>query len=205
MDAPRLHAWTLAIATPLALLACGMAAAGPGPDPSSPSAGTYEISICPGECAPGGGAAVRGTLVLEDSAFASTAFPDSARKYFEQVTAMLLIADAQRAPTACFALERVVPRAATYAGLDAAGLTRWRSEPGGGVAVPLYRSPDATYVAYLAADRNGLRGRGVSRGGGVERGSIPEDSIVARRLGPPDRGICARAAEAAAAEIRTRR
>jgi hypothetical protein len=205
MDAPRLHAWTLVIITPLTLLACGMAATGAGPNPSTPPAGTYDISICPGGCGPGGSAAVRGTLVLEDSAFSSATFPDSSRRYFEQVTAMLLVADAQRAPTACFALGRVVPRAATYAGLDAAGLTRWRSDPGGGVAVPLYRSPDATYVAYLSTVRNGLRGRGVSRGGGAERGSIPEDSIVARRLGPPDRSICARAAEAAAAEIRTRR
>jgi len=169
-------------------------------DPSIPRPGTYEISICEGACnLPQGRPVVYGTLVVEDSAFAPTVFSDVARKYFEDNEEILLRADAKSSPTVCFALERV-RGARTHAGISPAGLTRWESRPDSGdFRVVLYHSQDALHVAYLKATRDELIGRGSSRGGGVPAGSTPDDTIVARRIGPPEKRLCGHAAEAAAA------
>jgi hypothetical protein len=176
-------------------------------DPSVPAPGTYEIRFCPGACGDTTrDPPVRGALVLLEAPFSATALSDSARQYFERYTAILYIADAQRAPTACFALERRARELPTYAGLEAAGLTRWRSRPDSGdFVVTLVHSPDASYVAHLTAAGEALSGVGRSRGGEAPPGSIPDDLIRARRIGPPDLTVCSRAGERAAARLQALR
>jgi hypothetical protein len=87
-------------------------------------------------------------------------------------------------------------RGLTYAGLDVAGLTRWRrSDDGDGFTIELYHSTDARYLATLEARGRELHGRGKSQGGRdpTER-AAPTDSIYARRIGPVDRNVCLQAA-----------
>jgi len=71
--------------------------------------------------------------------------------------------------------------------------------------VALYQSPDAMYYAILRPGGEELRGRGHSYGHGAAAVSGPQDSVLARRIGPPDRSICIRAAEAEAAALEARR
>jgi hypothetical protein len=187
--------------TVLTLTGCATARTATNPDSALPRPGTYEISVCEGPCElPQSRRQVRGTLVVEDSAFTAAVFSDSARKYFERRTDILLRVDAKFSPTICFALERLHRGAKTHAGISPAGLTRWESRPDSGdFRVVLYHSPDAIHEAFLKAAPDGLRGRGSSRGGGVPAGSIPDDAISARWIGFPDKTVCGQAAEAAAA------
>lgn len=78
-------------------------------------------------------------------------------------------------------------------------VTRWETDGSGTITLPLYHSPDAGYIATLSVRGSELHGRGESWGSGTGDGPIPPDSIVGRRIGPPDRGICIREAEARAA------
>lgn len=169
--------------------------------------GTYEISFCLDGCSrKDASVQVRGTLVLEDRTIPSSSFSESARKYFEEEADILFVFDARRAPNACFALSRPNVRAESHIGLDPVALTQWVSRPDSGdFRVVMFHSADASYVAYLTATEAGLRGRGQSRGGGIAAGAVPDDSVYARRIGPPDPSICGRAAEARAAALRAQR
>jgi hypothetical protein len=196
-----------AVLTAAGLAGCNIAlrVASPAPDTLLP--GTYEVSFCAQDCGSGQAApaVVSGIMVLEELPLPRTSMSDSAWAYYQQYTAILYFADAQETPTACFAFVRRDPRAGTYAGLEETGLSRWTVDPDSAeVRIVLYHSPDASYVARLTPAPDGFRGRGNSSGGGVPRGSIPDDSIRGRRIGPPDPSICSRAAESAAAELRAR-
>lgn len=188
------------------LAGCSVAQGAAVADPETLAPGTYEVVFCPQDCgSPQATPAVSGIVVLDENTFLASSVSDSARAYYERHTAILYIGDAQRAPTACFAFVRNAPRAPTYAGLEKTGMTRWMQEAESAeFRIVLYHSPDASYVARLTPTVDGFRGRGTSYGGGVPRGSIPDDLIQGRRVGPPDPSICGRAAEAAAADLRAR-
>lgn len=207
MTANSLFCVAAAVLTAAGLAGCNVAlgAASPAPDTLMP--GTYEVSFCSQDCGSGQAAPAlaSGIMVLEELPFPRTSMSDSAWAYYEQYTAILYFADAQETPTACFTFVRHDPRARTYAGLEEAGVSRWVKDPERAeIRVVLYHSPDASYVARLTPTRDGFRGRGTSTGGGVPRGSIPDDSIRGRRIGPPDPSVCSRAAEYTSAELGAR-
>ena len=207
MTANPLFCVAAAVLAAAGLAGCNIAFGAPSPAPDTLMPGTYEVSFCSQECgsdqaAP---AVASGIMVLEEFPLPRTSMSDSAWTYYEQYTAILYFGDAQETPTACFAFVRHDPRARTYAGLEETGVSRWAEDPERAeVRVVLYHSPDASYVARLTPTPDGFRGRGTSTGGGVPRGSIPDDSIRGRRIGPPDPSICSRAAESTRAELRAR-
>ena len=142
--------------------------------PPSP-AGTYTFDICRGGCGPRDqpGAYLRGTLILLDSVIP---VPESWGRYH---------------PNACFQLTQIRPQEDSYAGIWKHGLTVWqRADSGHGISLILYRSPDAGYDADLRVMETELRGSGGSWGTGVAEIHAPRDSIVARRVGPPNPGSC---------------
>ena len=140
---------------------------------------------------------VRGHLVLENEPYSLADVPEPARSELERRASILIRMQAEGRPNACFALVRA-EGAETYAGLGRVGLTRWAQEDSI-VRVPLYGSPDAGYLARLSVQGDRLRGSGRSRGTFPGAVDTPPDSIIGRRVGPPDRSLCIRAAEAEAA------
>ncbi|HEX8431944.1 MAG TPA: hypothetical protein VF625_11670, partial [Longimicrobium sp.] len=62
--------------------------------------------------------------------------------------------------------------------------------------IPLFQTPDAGYVATFSARRGEIRGSGVGWYGREQLMEFPADSLYGRRIGPPDRTICIRAAQA---------
>ena len=163
--------------------------------------GTYEIMMCRGDC---DAALVRGHLVLEAHPYPLDSVPQSALSYFRRYEPYLLIGDAENTPNACFVLD-LARGARTYAGISPVGLSRWTiADAHGQLAVPLYHSSDAGYLARITIRAGQLRGHGRSWGGHGEAAAFPIDSIVGRRVGPPDRSLCLRAAEAESTELRNR-
>jgi len=162
-------------------------------------AGTYDLQICRGPCDPRRPETeiVRGTLVLESERYPLSALPAGAVSYLERMDFELTVIDTERAPNGCFVLART-GEARTYAGTTTVGVTRWEADSVGILRLPLFHSPDAGYVARIAVEGREVRGRGRSWGVGDARVDFPMDSIYGRRVGPPDRRICIRAAEAAA-------
>jgi hypothetical protein len=189
----------LTLAGTVLLSACGIPRSEPAASPERSLAGTYKIVICRKACDRPERALASGRLVLEDSAYPLAELPEPARAHVERRAFILAVIHAQRAPNACFVLDRT-PRANTYAGITRVGVTKWLGDSGGTIRLPLFHSPDAGYVATLSIRDGEIHGRGRSWGGEhAGDGTIPPDSIVGRRLGPPDRSLCIRAAEAEAA------
>jgi hypothetical protein len=191
---------------------CSLAACRTPPPAAAPLAqgiapGTYRIQICQGPCDtqdPETLVAV-GHLVIENASYATADLPIAARTYFEDWTALLLGAAAKDRPNSCFVLSRSREAANSYAGLEKVGLTLVESHRGDSIRVALYQSPDASYYAVLLPAGRELRGRGRSSGVADAAGRFSQDSVYARRIGPPDRGLCIRAAEAEAAALEARR
>lgn len=196
---------SMALRSAAALAGCGVLATcalTPRPAASTRDAlptGTYRIDICRGGCRDLATDTVlaRGHLVIEASAYSPAELPQPARKYLEDDIYMRVLDEELLDPNACFALTRVTD-AHSYAGSEQVGITLAAREKGDSVIVDLFHSPDAGYYVVLAAAGGELRGRGQSWGAGDA--AFPADSVRARRIGPPDRGLCIRAAEAAAAE-----
>jgi hypothetical protein len=187
------------------LLACIAACAGRSRTaPAGESvAGTYELVACRAPCDPGvrGTTLARGLLVLEDQPYPLQSVPEPARSHFQDDPYLLIDDDKIADPNACFVMQRI-PKADTYAGLTRVGMTTWRGENGGGTWLRLYQSPDAGYVLSLSRSGRDLRGTGKSWGGEDPRAEFPRDSVYARRVGPPDRAPCIRAATEEAEELR---
>jgi hypothetical protein len=142
---------------------------------------------------------VRGHLILEAERYPFSDVPEPARSYLERHEFILVVIDAGRAPIACFVLDKS-RGARTYGGITRVGVTKWVPDTVATVRLPLFHSPDAGYVATLSIRGRELAGRGRSWGHGTGDGPIPPDSIIGRRIGPPDRSLCIRAAEAEAEE-----
>jgi hypothetical protein len=184
--------------------------------PAAPLAGTYELFVCKGRCPPGDSAraVAVGRLVLQDSAIPLAPVdsrdpvgpgdpreprPDSADLHLQ-----LGRWRARGTPNGCYVFDRRPERAQTYAGIRRVGVVSWRvRERDSAIKFSLYGSPDAGHDVTLARpDGSGvLRGTGHSSGAGVTAVDWPDDSVVARRVGPPDVEPCF---AAAAAEWRRR-
>jgi hypothetical protein len=160
-----------------------------------PLAGTYAVSICPTPCNPvrAESAAVVGHLVLETAPYTDAEVAAVQRIYGGHGAFLYRAAGGE--PNACFGLTRM-RRGLNYAGLDVAGLTRWRrSDAGERFSIELYHSADARYLATLRVRGRELHGRGESQGGrDPTEPAAPPDSVHARRIGPVDRDICLQAA-----------
>jgi hypothetical protein len=169
--------------------------------------GTYALRICRGRCTGSRADSIltTGRLVVEQDSISTAALPAEARDYVENHTGFLLIRGEDRVqPNACFVVGRPPSQARTYAGFEPAGFTRIEPRLGDSLAVPLFQSPDAGYALVLGRRGSALAGRGHSWGAGDARVSYPDDSVWARRIGPPRREICLRGIEAAAASRRAR-
>lgn len=167
-------------------------------------AGTYRIEICSGPCTggPGDSVVARGHLVVERRAYPVSSLPPRARALAErEVFLRVRVPDEVVDPNACFAFERRPRQAgeidsfaeALGVGFTLAALRR------DSLLVGLYHSPDAGYYAVLGRAGDELRGRAHYWGVGDAADESPDDGVGARRIGPPDRGLCIRAAEAEAA------
>ena len=169
-------------------------------------AGTYRLEICRGACGRAGAQLLAGgTLVVEDTSYTTANISPAAREYFETWTALLLGIGARERPNACFVLSRAARDGHSYAGFTKVGLTRLEVHRGDSLRIALYQSPDASYLAILHPADGLLSGRGRSDGYADAADEFEMDSVRARRIGAPDRGICVRAAETAAAELAARR
>ncbi|HEX8904932.1 MAG TPA: hypothetical protein VF771_08845, partial [Longimicrobiaceae bacterium] len=170
---------SIPISTALACiaLACARGAA----QQAQTLAGTYRIAVCREPCAADDTARALawGVLVLGNEPLDPKKLPE----------AEWLGDDDDAKYNACFALDQV-RNAPILAGVQPAGLTRWEKDARGGVRVLLYRSSDSGYEAVLRTTPDGLRGRG--HGWGIDQGpeKLPDDSLAARRTGPPDPSLC---------------
>ena len=187
-----------------ALAACASRGARPIAPGAASGAGTYAVIVCRERCDPARPeqALARGHLVLEDEPYPLSALPQAVRSYLERYVSVLTAMDAGDAPNACFVLTRAAG-GRTYAGITKVGVTRWLPDSVATLQVPLFHSPDAGYLATLTIRGNELRGSGESWGSGTGDPPFPNDSIVGRRVGPPDRGLCIRAMEGEAAAQRS--
>lgn len=190
--------------TPLLLVAataCGAHTTRPAAVPGEGVAGTYAVEVYPALEATTEPPSVSGYLVLEDSTFSLDEISEPARSQILRSAFLLARVEAEGRPNACFVLEgRSATR--TYAGLASVGMTRWRHQAVDSITIALYRSPDAGHRATFVLRGNRIGGRGTSWGAGDWHRDLPDDRIRGRRLGPPDRDLCIRAAEIAAAEHR---
>jgi hypothetical protein len=180
------------------LAGCGSGRRAAAPSPAGVIPGTYAIEICRGPCHGQAGDTVltRGHLVIEAAAYPLSELPPVARKHLDHefMEFMLMGDDSVLDPNACFVLTRV-----RESHLEGVSLTRVKPVRGDTVHVDLHRSPDSGYFAVLHAAAGELRGWG--RFWEVPRvtAPAPPDSVRARRIGRPDRGLCIRAAEIEAA------
>jgi hypothetical protein len=167
-------------------------------------AGTYQVSICEGVCAAdGSNLLATGMLVLSPQTFTLERLSEAGQRHLRQRNPWLLVAlrESDREPNACFALERR-PGASTFAGITPAGITDWRSSEHG-IAVRLWVSPDAGYVAELSPDGPSLVGSAFTWGmdGGYEQTT---ETVTATYIAPPDLDRCLRVIEEEAARGVTR-
>ncbi len=137
--------------------------------------------------------------MLEDQPYPLKKIPEPARSHIRD--SYLIRDDDIADPNVCFLMERIT-KAETYAGIGSVGMTTWRRGGGGEILLRLFQSPDAGYVLTLSGSGRDFRGSGESWGGADPGAISPRDSVYARRLGPPDRAPCIRAATEEAEDLR---
>lgn len=166
-------------------------------------AGTYQVSICEGVCAAdGSNLLVTGFLVLEPQAFTLERLSEAGQRHLQKDPWLLVaLSETGREPNACFALESR-PGTSSIAGSMPASITDWHSSESG-IAVRLWVSPDAGYVAELRPDGPDLRGSGFAWFMETEYHQTTE-TITAAYVGPPDLDRCLRVIEDEAARGVTR-
>ena len=168
------------------------------PAPGSP-AGTYQLLVCRNHCDPRRPerALAWGHLVLESAVYAVSDLPDPGRGYVLTHERLLAMAAARGRLNACFVLHSV-PGARTLAGAAPVGFTRWsQGASPGTIRVSLAQLMDAGYSVEVSVDGEELRGRGASYGASAADTST--EAVWGRRVGPPDRTLCTRASDRAAA------
>lgn len=148
--------------------------------------GTYEFIICKGACSFSDRGNVFATAVV--------VFFDGVITRSDQERIDPFYHYAPSDVRACYAVNRKV-QAQSYAGINnKTGVSPWKLD-GYTIQFDLFHSADAGYV--VAVDRTGdlLTGTGKSWGAGM--GAPPPDygpdTVIGRRLGPPDMSACASA------------
>jgi hypothetical protein len=158
-------------------------------------AGTYEFRICHSTCDPAVDSAfAAGTIVIMDHAFSADSLPEPARSYLRFYEEDLLVGVAEEEPNACFVVRR--RGLGTWVGSSPVALTRWHQSPRvlGAFLLPLFQTADAGYWLRLRAQSQVINGIGYSFGPERDSPQPPNDTVVLRRVGPPDLGICTAAA-----------
>ena len=145
----------------------------PSPTPSPIRApGTYAIAFCSSPCvlADSARAPIHGTLVLDSATRGNDwSFESSGN--------------------GCFHLSRD-RHFKGYAALFPSGYTAWRYLAPDSIAFDTYRSPDAGHDVVAVLNDSGFVGSGHSWGAGVAEIHVPDEYVVALRLGPPDIDRC---------------
>jgi hypothetical protein len=145
--------------------------------PSTPVAGTYHLIACTAPCGASDTAAViaRGTLVLDSAGPPRHSF-------------------SRRTHAGCFVLERRRDHP-SYLALFSQGYTSWDQPTPDSIVFDTYRSPDAGHIVRAAVTDSGFVGVGHSWGAGVAAIAVPDETIIGRRIGPPDAHLCPRYGE----------
>ena len=153
-------------------------AVGPSAAQTSSPAGTYRLQICRTSCGLGDSADayIRGIVVLAEGPGNAGGDPDRDSR--------------EAGSNGCFWLTRIHQQDDSYAGLLRYGNILWRSPSPTSVAFAIYGSPDAGYELVLTLAGVDLVGQGDSWGAGVAEIHAPSDTVIAKRLGPPDRSRC---------------
>jgi hypothetical protein len=145
------------------------------------AAGTYELIICKSACSfskPENGFATV-AVVLFDRAMTQKDINriDPYQRY-------------DPGANACYAFKRKL-QAQSYAGIDKRGTSSWLLSDQK-IRFNLLRSPDASYVVELKRTGDSLVGTGRSAGvgGGAPPAEYTPDTVVGRRVGPPDISAC---------------
>jgi hypothetical protein len=149
-------------------------------------AGTYELIICKGACSFANRANAFATAVV-------VLFDDVMARADRERIAPFYNYDASDV-RACYAVDRKV-QAPSYVGINnKIGVSPWKLD-GNTIQFELFHSPDAGYAVVVNRTGHLLTGTGRSWGAGM--GAPPHDygpdTIVGRRLGPPDMAACASA------------
>jgi hypothetical protein len=189
--------WRVRSRASAALLLIGGSLAASTGSPAQPlPAGTYALSVCRGPCQSAHpDSVVTGQLVIEPAPFALSELSSKVRDYLESGY-LLIRNDSTVDPNACFVVSRRGSGTGSLAGITTAGFIRLETHRGDSTTVMLYQSPDAAYAAIVIPHGDGLRGRGQSYVG-FDSHRIPDDSVIARRIGPPRRELCIRGVLAA--------
>lgn len=140
--------------------------------PSVPVAGTYRLTACRAPCTATDTAAVvaRGTLILDSAG-------PPRDEFFP------------RAHAGCFLLERRRDHP-SYLALFPQAYTSWDQPTPDSLIFDTYRSPDAGHVVRAVVTDSGFEGVGHSWGAGVAAIDVPDETVTARRIGPPDMRRC---------------
>lgn len=189
----------------LLMLACGVAcvpaaSAFTQVPASQTPAGTYQVSICEGDCAAdGANLLATGIMVLAPQTFTLERLSEAGQRHLRQRDPWMLVAlrELDREPNACFALETYPAAASSFASSRPASITNWRRSEHG-FAVLLWVSPDAGYETVLRPDGSDLRGSGFVWGMGGAYREITE-VVTATYVGRPDLERCLRVIEGEAA------
>ena len=145
--------------------------------PNPPVAGTYHLLACSSPCAASDSTVVvaRGTLVLDSAGPTRHTF-------------------SRRAHAGCFLLERRRDHP-SYLALFPQAYTSWDQPTPDSIVFETYRSPDAGHIVRAVLTDSGFAGVGHSWGAGVAAITVPDETLIGRRIGPPDARRCPRYGE----------
>lgn len=152
-------------------------------------AGTYRVSFCQLRCSDTFAADVRGYIVLSDAPISLASLPPRIRRRVE-----LQFQEVRRSdrPNACFTLV-AKPRTKSVAGAEPVGFTSWVGDDSS-ADLSLFRAPDSGYDLSLELSQDSVRGVGHFYSGNGPGAQLLIDSVIGRRVGPPDVARCLRAA-----------
>lgn len=170
------------VITAASLAACVATSVSPARNVPREVAGTYEVAVCrSAPCAPADSASAYAsfTVVLYDSIAAARLDMPRASQSAVPATGCFVRGQRRRDPPD------------SYAGMSGREYIVWTADSGA-VGFALFQSPHAGYVVRLRPTVGGLAGTGTSYGFELfePRRIFPRDTVVAIRVGPPDRLYC---------------
>ena len=148
--------------------------------PETNASGTYEIIVCKESCSFSDMTNVfaRGIVVLDDHRLPT--------RDGTQVEPSFI--GPNEVARACYSMN-VLRKADSFAGLSKQGISSWRMS-GGVIEFSIFRSADAGYEVSAHLNGAELFGYGSSWGAGVAAPHYTNDTIVGKRVGPPDIKNC---------------